>query len=170
MGGEEDRSHVSRLRMAPELNVSLSDKWYVTLFPSQDIAVDFLHGGGKWFVPADSSRDAISQTASLPALRSVSRSSRSSTSTISKLKPAVLSLQDPSNPMKPFVLVIALLILAWRAAGFGENQGKPLPAGQRRCCGGGGQTGVKADSRSALWENIWKAQRSAGVLKRTSQR
>jgi hypothetical protein len=52
IGGDEDRSHISRLRMAPELNVALPDKWYVTLFPSQDVAVDFLKGD-KWFVPAD---------------------------------------------------------------------------------------------------------------------
>ncbi len=52
IGGEEDRAHISRLRMAPELNIALPDKWYVALFPSQDIAVDFLKGG-KWFVPAD---------------------------------------------------------------------------------------------------------------------
>jgi hypothetical protein len=52
LGGDADRSHISRLRMSPEVNIALPDRWFVTLFPSQDIAVNFLEGG-KWFVPAD---------------------------------------------------------------------------------------------------------------------
>jgi hypothetical protein len=52
IGGDDDRSHVSRLRFSPTLNVSLPDRWYVSLFPSQDFAVDFLKGD-RWFVPAD---------------------------------------------------------------------------------------------------------------------
>lgn len=52
VGGYGGRSHTSQLQLGPMLNIQLPDRWYVTLFPSQDIVLNTL-GGHKWFVPAD---------------------------------------------------------------------------------------------------------------------
>ncbi|MFY9986729.1 MAG: transporter [Chthoniobacterales bacterium] len=51
-GGQRGRSHISRIRWSPTLNINLPQKWFVTFFPSQDVAVNFLDGG-KWFFPFD---------------------------------------------------------------------------------------------------------------------
>ena len=52
VGGYGGRSHVSQLQMGPMLNIQLSERWYLTLYPSQDIVLNTI-GGHKWFVPAD---------------------------------------------------------------------------------------------------------------------
>jgi hypothetical protein len=52
LGGYGGRSHVSQLQFGPNLNLALPDRWYVSLFPSQDIVLNSI-GGHKWFVPAD---------------------------------------------------------------------------------------------------------------------
>ena len=52
VGGDSKRSHISRLQWSPTVNVALPRNWFVTLFPSQDIAVNFLDGN-KWFFPFD---------------------------------------------------------------------------------------------------------------------
>jgi hypothetical protein len=50
--GDGGRNHVSKLRFSPTLSVALPERWFVTLFPSQDIVLNTI-GGNKWFVPAD---------------------------------------------------------------------------------------------------------------------
>lgn len=52
VGGDTKRSHISRLQWSPTVNIALPRDWFVTLFPSQDIAVNFLDDG-KWFFPFD---------------------------------------------------------------------------------------------------------------------
>jgi hypothetical protein len=52
IGGDRNRSHISRLQWSPTVNIALPRDWFVTLFPSQDIAVNFLDGS-KWFFPFD---------------------------------------------------------------------------------------------------------------------
>jgi len=52
IGGDSKRSHISRLQWSPTVNIALPRDWFVTLFPSQDIAVNFLDGS-KWFFPFD---------------------------------------------------------------------------------------------------------------------
>jgi hypothetical protein len=52
IGGQSGRSHISRLRWSPTFNVNLPQKWFVTVFPSQDIAMNFMDRG-KWFFPFD---------------------------------------------------------------------------------------------------------------------
>lgn len=52
VAGNSSRSHISQLLMSPTLNVSLPNHWFVTLFPSQDIALNTIRGH-RWFVPAD---------------------------------------------------------------------------------------------------------------------
>jgi hypothetical protein len=75
VGGQPGRSHISRIRWSPTVNINLPQKWYVTLFPSQDIAVNFMDGG-KWFFPLDflvgkrlSSRTLVSLEASIPLVK-----------------------------------------------------------------------------------------------------
>ncbi|MEP6671189.1 MAG: hypothetical protein ABJF10_18655 [Chthoniobacter sp.] len=51
-GGYGGRNHVSQLQFSPTLNIQLPDRWFLTLFPSQDIVVNNI-GGHKWFLPAD---------------------------------------------------------------------------------------------------------------------
>jgi hypothetical protein len=75
VGGQPGRSHISRIRWSPTVNINLPQKWYVTLFPSQDIAVNFMDGG-KWFFPLDflvgkrlSSRTLASLEASIPLVK-----------------------------------------------------------------------------------------------------
>jgi hypothetical protein len=52
VGGDGSRGHVSRLQCSPTLNIALPKRWFVTLFPSQDIVLNTI-GGKRWFVPAD---------------------------------------------------------------------------------------------------------------------
>lgn len=52
VGGYGGRNHVSQLQLSPTLNVALPDRWFVTLFPSQDIVLNTI-GGKRWFIPAD---------------------------------------------------------------------------------------------------------------------
>jgi len=75
IAGSSERSHISRIRWSPPVNISLPQDWFVTLFPSQDIAVNFLDGS-KWFFPLDllvgknlSSKTAVSLEASVPIVK-----------------------------------------------------------------------------------------------------
>jgi hypothetical protein len=52
LGGKSNRKHISELQMSPTLNIALPNRWFVELFPSQDIVLNCLDGH-KWFVPAD---------------------------------------------------------------------------------------------------------------------
>lgn len=71
------RTHLSEVRMSPTLNVALPERWFVTLFPSQDIVLD-CHGNHQWFVPADfligrnlTDRIVASLEVSVPLIRQV---------------------------------------------------------------------------------------------------
>jgi hypothetical protein len=75
LGGYGDRSHISRFQFSPTLSVALPDRWFVTVNPSQDFAVNLL-GGAKWFIPADfavgrnlSDRATASLEVSVPIVR-----------------------------------------------------------------------------------------------------
>ena len=75
IAGQRGRSHISRLRWSPTLNINLTRDWFITFFPSQEIAVNFLDGG-KWFFPFDflvgkrlSSRVLVSVETSVPLVR-----------------------------------------------------------------------------------------------------
>ena len=52
VGGDDGRKHVSRLHFGPTLNFQFPERWFLTLFPSQDIVLNNI-GGHKWFIPAD---------------------------------------------------------------------------------------------------------------------
>jgi len=52
VGGYGGRSHIKQLQFSPTFNLALPDRWFVTLFPSQDFVVN-LQDNDKWFVPAD---------------------------------------------------------------------------------------------------------------------
>lgn len=52
VGGNGGRSHVAQFQFSPILNIALPNRWFVTLFPSQDCVVN-LQDNDKWFVPAD---------------------------------------------------------------------------------------------------------------------
>jgi len=52
VGGYGGRSHISQVQFSPTLNIGLPNRWFVTLFPSQDFVVNLI-GGPKWFIPAD---------------------------------------------------------------------------------------------------------------------
>ena len=51
------RKNISNLQFAPMLNIGLPDRWFVTLFPSPDIRINYgdpITGQtGRWFVPFD---------------------------------------------------------------------------------------------------------------------
>jgi hypothetical protein len=51
-GGDSSRSHLSQLQMSPTVNIALPDRWFITLYPSQDIVLNNIRGH-QWFVPAD---------------------------------------------------------------------------------------------------------------------
>jgi len=75
IGGQRGRSHISRIRWSPTFNINLPRNWFITFFPSQDIAVNFLDGG-KWFFPLDfligkhlTKNTLISVEASAPLIR-----------------------------------------------------------------------------------------------------
>jgi hypothetical protein len=56
-GGDPSRRNISELQIAPTLNIGLPNRWFVTLFPSEDIRINF--GGhesgqtGRLFFPFD---------------------------------------------------------------------------------------------------------------------
>ncbi|HEY3899018.1 MAG TPA: hypothetical protein VGM54_10420 [Chthoniobacter sp.] len=52
LGGYGGRKHISQLQMGPMFNLDFPGRWFLTLFPSQDIVLNTI-GGHKWFVPAD---------------------------------------------------------------------------------------------------------------------
>jgi hypothetical protein len=75
IGGSGGRNHVSRFQISPTFSVALPRHWFLTLYPSQDIAVNLL-GGAKWFVPADfslgrnlSERTVVSLEVSVPIVK-----------------------------------------------------------------------------------------------------
>jgi hypothetical protein len=75
IGGQSGRSHISRLRWSPTFNINLPQKWFLTLFPSQDIAVNFMDRE-KWFFPFDflvgkrlSRRTLVSLEAGVPVIK-----------------------------------------------------------------------------------------------------
>jgi hypothetical protein len=47
--GYGGRSHLSQFRFSPTLSVALPDRWFVTLYPSQDIVVNLLAAQGGLF-------------------------------------------------------------------------------------------------------------------------
>jgi Putative MetA-pathway of phenol degradation len=57
VAGDPTKKNISNLQFAPMLNIGLPDKWYVTLFPSTDIRINYgdpITGQtGRWFVPFD---------------------------------------------------------------------------------------------------------------------
>lgn len=57
VAGDPTKRNISNLQFAPMLNIGLPDHWYLTLFPSPDIRVNYgdpITGQtGKWFVPFD---------------------------------------------------------------------------------------------------------------------
>jgi len=52
VGGYGGRSHIKQLQFSPTFNIALPNRWFVTIFPSQDFVVN-LQDNDKWFVPAD---------------------------------------------------------------------------------------------------------------------
>jgi len=52
VGGYGGRSHIKQFQFSPTLNIALPDRYFVTLFPSQDFVVN-LQDNDKWFIPAD---------------------------------------------------------------------------------------------------------------------
>jgi len=78
IGGDANRKHISRFRFSPTLNIALPQRWYLTLYPSQDIVLDNI-GGHRWFIPADfligrhlSDRVVASLEASIPIIKEFS--------------------------------------------------------------------------------------------------
>jgi hypothetical protein len=57
VAGDPTKKNISNLQFAPMLNIGLPDRWYVTLFPSPDIRINYgdpITGQtGRWFVPFD---------------------------------------------------------------------------------------------------------------------
>ncbi|WP_298253521.1 hypothetical protein [Bradyrhizobium sp.] len=57
VAGDPTTKNISNLQLAPMLNIGLPDHWYVTLFPSPDIRINYgdpITGQtGRWFVPFD---------------------------------------------------------------------------------------------------------------------
>jgi hypothetical protein len=55
--GDPTKRNISNLQFAPMLNINLPDRWFVTLFPSPDIRINYgdpVPGQtGRWFVPFD---------------------------------------------------------------------------------------------------------------------
>ncbi len=75
VGGYGGRSHVSQFQFSPTFNIGLPNRWFVTLFPSQDFVVNLI-GGPKWFIPADcsigrsiSKDTVVSLEASMPIVK-----------------------------------------------------------------------------------------------------
>jgi sulfatase-modifying factor enzyme 1 len=57
VAGDPTRKNISNLQFAPMLNIALPGRWFVTLFPSPDIRINYgdpITGQtGRWFVPFD---------------------------------------------------------------------------------------------------------------------
>jgi hypothetical protein len=57
VAGDPTRKNINNLQFAPMLNIALPDRWFVTLFPSPDIRINYgdpITGQtGRWFVPFD---------------------------------------------------------------------------------------------------------------------
>jgi len=57
VAGDPTKKSISNLQFAPTLNINLPDHWFVTLFPSPDIRINYgdpITGQtGRWFVPFD---------------------------------------------------------------------------------------------------------------------
>jgi hypothetical protein len=57
VAGDPTKKNISNLQFAPTLNINLPDRWYVTLFPSTDIRINYgdpvTGQTGRWFVPFD---------------------------------------------------------------------------------------------------------------------
>jgi hypothetical protein len=57
VAGDPTKKNISNLQFAPMLNIGLPDRWFVTLFPSPDIRINYgdpITGQtGRWFVPFD---------------------------------------------------------------------------------------------------------------------
>jgi hypothetical protein len=57
VAGDPTKKNISNLQFAPMLNIGLPDHWFVTLFPSPDIRINYgdpITGQtGRWFVPFD---------------------------------------------------------------------------------------------------------------------
>jgi hypothetical protein len=80
VAGDPTNRSISNLQFAPMLNIGLPDRWFVTLFPSPDIRVNFgdpITGQtGRWFIPFDfrvgkklSDTIALSLEVSVPMLK-----------------------------------------------------------------------------------------------------
>lgn len=57
VAGDPTKKNISNLQFAPTLNIGLPDRWFVTLFPSTDIRINYgdpITGQtGRWFIPFD---------------------------------------------------------------------------------------------------------------------
>ena len=57
VAGDPTKKNISNLQFAPMLNINLPNRWFVTLFPSPDIRINYgdpITGQtGRWFVPFD---------------------------------------------------------------------------------------------------------------------
>lgn len=57
VAGDPTKKNISNLQFAPTVNVNLPDRWFVTLFPSPDIRINYgdpITGQtGRWFIPFD---------------------------------------------------------------------------------------------------------------------
>jgi hypothetical protein len=57
VAGDPTKRNISNVQFAPMLNIGLPDRWFVTLFPSPDIRINYgdpITGQtGRWFVPFD---------------------------------------------------------------------------------------------------------------------
>lgn len=57
VAGDPTKKNISNLQFAPTLNINLPDRWFVTLFPSTDIRINYgdpiVGQTGRWFVPFD---------------------------------------------------------------------------------------------------------------------
>jgi hypothetical protein len=80
VAGDPTKRNISNLQFAPMLNIGLPDRWFVALFPSPDIRVNFgdpITGQtGRWFIPFDirvgkklSDTIALSLEVSVPMLK-----------------------------------------------------------------------------------------------------
>jgi len=57
VAGDPTKKNISNLQFAPMLNINLPDRWYVSLFPSPDIRINYgdpvTGQTGRWFIPFD---------------------------------------------------------------------------------------------------------------------
>ena len=78
--GDPSRKNISNLQLAPTFNIALPDRWYVTLFPSTDIRINFgdpvTGQTGRFFLPFDirvgrkiTSATALSLEVSAPIIK-----------------------------------------------------------------------------------------------------